>query len=125
MKVKARLHQREVERPFSQSFNLSTTANVLLPTTIMLRDFEVSSSVRSNQLAPLYRKLNVEKLIVKGAVAHSVVHAPSNKTFTTFEATKERFDKHQGDCPSSFERVLQGRSRAGFFLGFVSGLQGI
>jgi hypothetical protein len=122
MKVEARLYQKEVEPTFSQSFNLPTTANVLQPMTNMLHNFAASTSARSNHLAAASRKLNVETVAVTGAVACSVVHAPVN---TTFGAARRCFDKYQGDSPSPFERVLYSRSGAGFFMGFVSRLQGI
>lgn len=126
MKVKARLHLKEVERTFSQSFNLPTTASVLRPMTIMLHNFEASASVRSNHPDASRRRLKVEMVAaVAGAVADGVLRAPVNKTVTTFAAARGRFDKYQVDSPLSVERVLRNRSRAGFRVGFVSGLQGI
>ena len=113
MKVKARLHQKEVKRTFSQSFNLPTTASVLRPMTIMLHNFEASSSVRSNHADASRRKLKVEMVAaIAGAVAHGVVHASVNTTVKTFGAAGGRFYKYQGDSPLSVERVFHSRSRA-------------
>lgn len=127
MKVKARLHQKEVKRTFSQSFNLSPTASLLQSLTIKLHDFDAAAHVRSNHLAASRRKVYVEVVALKKALARrrSVVRVPVETTFKTIGRARRGFDKYQGECPLALERVLSEPLARVALLGIVSGLQGI